>query len=145
MLKRIPHLLDDTVARWWSKFFCLSVYITMYLNDHQRAHFYESLGLNTTVFDMHVIIETNKTTQRIFPEVADVENPQFKAHLDSMLVLQSKLLAIGASTQPEFVKNLQKVPVLAGFAVELLGLWFMPGIKGGSVDYEPNGGQQLVY
>jgi hypothetical protein len=36
------------VAKLWSRFFCLSVYITMYLNDHQRSAFYESLGLNTT-------------------------------------------------------------------------------------------------
>ena len=33
------------------------VYVTMYLNDAQRSPFYESLGLNTRQFDMHVIIE----------------------------------------------------------------------------------------
>jgi hypothetical protein len=43
-----PEFIDDWVAKLWSRFFCLSVYITMYLNDHQRSAFYESLGLNTT-------------------------------------------------------------------------------------------------
>ena len=50
-----PQFLDDWRARAWSKFFCLSVYVTMYLNDHQRSAFYESLGLNTTQFNRHAI------------------------------------------------------------------------------------------
>lgn len=37
----------------------MQVYVTMYLNDVQRSFFYESLGLNTKQFDMHVIIEVN--------------------------------------------------------------------------------------
>ena len=47
VLKARPELLKDWVAKLWSRFFCLSVYITMYLNDHQRTEFYESIGLNT--------------------------------------------------------------------------------------------------
>jgi magnesium-protoporphyrin IX monomethyl ester (oxidative) cyclase len=43
-----PEFLNNWEAKLWSRFFCLSVYITMYLNDHQRSAFYESLGLNTT-------------------------------------------------------------------------------------------------
>lgn len=43
--------LDDWKAKLWSRFFCLSVYVTMYLNDHQRSAFYESLGLDTTIFN----------------------------------------------------------------------------------------------
>jgi len=43
-----PEFVNDFKAKLWSRFFCLSVYITMYLNDHQRSAFYESLGLNTT-------------------------------------------------------------------------------------------------
>ena len=38
-------------------FHAWQVYVTMYLNDAQRSPFYESLGLNTRQFDMHVIIE----------------------------------------------------------------------------------------
>jgi hypothetical protein len=37
----------------------MQVYVTMSLNDVQRSFFYESLGLNTKQFDMHVIIEVN--------------------------------------------------------------------------------------
>ena len=47
VLKARPELLNDWVAKLWSRFFCLSVYITMYLNDNQRSEFYESIGLNT--------------------------------------------------------------------------------------------------
>ena len=61
--------LPSSPCSLWSRFFCLSVYITMYLNDHQRDAFYKLLGMNTDTFDRHVIIETNKTTERIFPEV----------------------------------------------------------------------------
>ena len=41
MLKARPELLNGLEARLWSRFFCLSVYITMYLNDHARHYFYE--------------------------------------------------------------------------------------------------------
>jgi hypothetical protein len=47
-LQARPEFVNDWTAKLWSRFFCLSVYITMYLNDHQRSAFYESLGLNTT-------------------------------------------------------------------------------------------------
>ena len=46
----------------------LQVYVTMYLNDNQRSPFYESLGLNTVEFNMHVLHQTNKTTATIFPQ-----------------------------------------------------------------------------
>lgn len=69
LLQVRPEFVNDWVSKLWARFFCLSVYITMYLNDHQRSAFYESLGLNTTQFNQHVIIETNKTTERIFPAV----------------------------------------------------------------------------
>ena len=41
VLKARPELLNGLEARLWSRFFCLSVYITMYLNDHARHYFYE--------------------------------------------------------------------------------------------------------
>ena len=51
MAAALLQFLDEWSSRWWSRFFCLSVYVTMYLNDHQRSAFYESLGLDTTQFN----------------------------------------------------------------------------------------------
>lgn len=68
VLKAQPQFVNDFESKLWARFFCLSVYVTMYLNDHQRSAFYESLGLNTTQFNQHVIHETNRTTATIFPQ-----------------------------------------------------------------------------
>ena len=100
----------------------------MYLNDHQRAPFYESIGLETTQFNMHVLHQTNKTTATIFPEVIDTYNPMFKTRLDRLSALNGKLLA---NPGP-----IEKVTLLASFVGELLALFFMPTVKGGSVDLE---------
>jgi len=126
LLKSQPQFLNDWKAKLWSRFFCLSVYITMYLNDHSRAEFYESLGMNTTDFNMHVIHQTNKTTATIFPAVIDTYNPEFKEHLDALVVLATEL---SAAESP-----LAKIPILAGFAGHLAGLWFMKPLDAGSYD-----------
>ena len=69
VLKAKPGLLKGLEASLWSRFFCLSVYVTMYLNDHTRTKFYESLGMNTRQFDQHVIRMTNESSERLFPQV----------------------------------------------------------------------------
>ena len=138
MLKCQPQFVNDWESRLWSRFFCLSVYVTMYLNDHQRTSFYESLGLNTTQFNMHVLHQTNKTTATIFPEVIDTYNPEFKRRLDKLVELNRALLA---GPNP-----IAKVGILAGFAAELAGLFFMPTIRSGSVDMEaPEAQAAYVY
>jgi len=78
----------------WSRFFCLSVYVTMYLNDHQRRDFYQTLGMNVDVFDRHVITETNKTTERIFPVVPDHDHPDFFPRLHRIYEINESLIAI---------------------------------------------------
>ena len=72
-----PEFVNDWVSKLWSRFFFLSVYITMYLNDHQRPAFYESLGLNTTKLHQHVILETNKTPHPTLPARQDVDSLEF--------------------------------------------------------------------
>lgn len=136
VLKARPELLNNLEARLWSRFFCLSVYITMYLNDHQRTAFYESLGMKTTEFNQHVIVETNRTTERIFPEVPDVQHPDFFKRMDKMVELNSKMVQIGASNAPDFVKKLQRLPLIAGIMAECIALYFGPMKRVGSVDIE---------
>ena len=141
----LTHLVSPTHPFSLSKnlSFSLKVYVTMYLNDHARSPFYESLGLNTKQFNQHVIIETNKTTERIFPEVPDVEDPAFFPRLDRMVALNERLAAIGGSEAPALVKSLQKVPVLASFVGELFAMFFAPVKATGSADLVPE--VQAVY
>jgi len=134
ILKARPEFLNDTEAKLWSRFFCLSVYITMYLNDHSRSEFYESLGMNTTQFNMHVIHQTNKTTATIFPQVIDTYNPAFKAALDGMLEANQKMAAISKSDDSDVAKAMAKAPCLAAFAANLAKLMFMKPIDSGSID-----------
>merc|ERR1711959_301755 len=144
VLKTQPQFLDDFQAKVWSKFFCLSVFITMYLNDHQRTEFYESLGLDTKEFNQHVIIETNKTSERIFPEVPEVNNAAFWSHMDQLVSYSQLLSEIDKSQSPTFMKAVQKLPVVSRIIFELFQLWFMPPKKVGSFDLALNK-SELVY
>jgi len=146
MLKVQPELIRNNLeARLWSKFFCLSVYITMYLNDHSRSSFYESLGLNTTQFNQHVIVETNRTTERLFPEVPTVDTPEFWRHMDHLVGLSKQMSAVDRSEAPALLKTLQKVPLLVGFATTMLAIWFMAPRETGSYDVVPEANAQLQY
>uniref|UniRef100_A0A6U9R8D7 magnesium-protoporphyrin IX monomethyl ester (oxidative) cyclase n=1 Tax=Picocystis salinarum TaxID=88271 RepID=A0A6U9R8D7_9CHLO len=138
ILKARPEFLDDWKAKLWTRFFCLSVYVTMYLNDHQRSSFYEALGMDTTEFNMHVLHETNKTVGRVFPQVIDTYNPEFKERLDSMVAMNKQLSAIGESDAPEIMKSLQKLPIIANFVGELLALFLMKPVEGGTYDMASN-------
>jgi len=128
ILKARPELLTDLQARLWSRFFCLSVYVTMYLNDHQRSEFYESLGMNTTQFNQHVIIETNKTTERIFPEVPDVEDPEFFKRLDRLVAINAKLSKAEGT--------LARLPHMVALGMELIAMFFAPVKRVGSAEIE---------
>lgn len=98
LLKSNPSILNEWSAKLWSRFFCLSVYITMYLNDHQRKTFYAALGLDSTIFNQHVIVETNRTTARVFPAVPDVEHPDFFPKMDRLVELNTQVVEIGKFT-----------------------------------------------
>ena len=141
LLKSQPQFLNNWEAKLWSRFFCLSVYVTMYLNDHQRSAFYESVGLNTKQFNQHVILETNRTTARIFPQVIDVENPQFFERLDRMVESNAKLVALGK----EGASVVDKAPVIAAMAGELVKILLMPPVDSGSMDMEEGTEAALVY
>jgi magnesium-protoporphyrin IX monomethyl ester (oxidative) cyclase len=59
-----------------------------------------------------VIIETNKTTARIFPEVPDCETPEFWEHMENLIVINRKLIAVGQSDAPAVLKTLQRLRCL---------------------------------
>jgi hypothetical protein len=55
-----PEFLTGWQAQLWTRFFCLAVYSTMYLNDHNFAHadLYGLLGMNPTVYNRCVLVIT---------------------------------------------------------------------------------------
>lgn len=144
-LKVRPELLHGWEADMWSRFFCLSVYVTMYLNDHQRRDFYQTLGMNVDVFDRHVITETNKSTERIFPVVPDHDHPDFFPRLHRIYEINESLIAIDKLSYPSFVKNLMKLPGYERLTAELVQLFFMPIKKCGSLDMEPELEKSYIY
>lgn len=135
LLKNQKQLVDpnDWEAKIWSRFFCLSVYVTMYLNDHSRSTFYEAIGLDTKQFNKHVIIETNRTTARIFPSTVDVEHPDFFKRLDALVVTNTKLAALNKETGP--LTALKKIPVIISFALQLIAILLMKSVDSGAMDY----------
>lgn len=145
VLKATPQFINDWQAKLWSRFFCHSVYITMYLNDHQRSAFYESVGLNTTQFNQHVIIETNKSTARIFPQVPDCEHPNYFPIMDRLVQWNTKVIDIGKMNVPGPVKTLLRLPYLERMVAEMFQLFIMPPMEAGSVDMPSTDNSKLVY
>ncbi len=89
-------------AKLWCRFFLLSVFATMYLNDCQRAGFYAAIGLNARDYDQHVIDKTNETAGRVFPIILNVNHPEFYQRLDTCVSNNEKLRANQQSDNPSF-------------------------------------------
>jgi magnesium-protoporphyrin IX monomethyl ester (oxidative) cyclase len=132
LMKSQPQILNDWKARLWCRFFLLSVFATMYLNDLQRSGFYACLGLDAREYDIHVIRKTNETAGRVFPLILNVEHEDFFRLLDACAANNAKLSEISKSKQPKVVQLLRKLPVIASMGVQLARLYFMKPI-----DMEP--------
>ena len=61
-----------------------------------------------------MIIETNKSTERLFPVVPDVEDPAFFELLNELVDVNTKLVKLDANADtPSFLKALMKLPLQA--------------------------------
>ncbi|MBD1870393.1 magnesium-protoporphyrin IX monomethyl ester (oxidative) cyclase [Leptolyngbya sp. FACHB-671] len=134
LMKSQPQFLNDWRARLWCRFFLLSVFATMYLNDIQRSGFYRSLGLDAREYDIHVIQKTNETSARVFPVVLNVDHPDFFGLLDICAENNVKLSAIATSNTPKFLQFFQKLPLYASTAVQLVRLYFMKPINAAKLE-----------
>ncbi len=129
IMKATPDILNDWKARLWCRFFLLSVFATMYLNDVQRADFYAALGLNAREYDKHVITETNKTAGRVFPVILDVETPEFYNRLEVCISNNEQLGQIAQSNQAAPLKLLRKLPFYLSNVWNLAKLYFINPIR----------------
>ena len=129
IMRAQPDTLNDWRARLWCRFFLLSVFATMYLNDIQRSSFYASIGLDAREYDKYVIEKTNETAGRVFPVILDVENPKFYESLEICIQNNDKLREIASSDKPGLVKLLKKIPYYASNAGQFIKLYFLKPIR----------------
>ena len=129
VLKSQKHLLNNFESKLWCKFFLLSVYVTMYLNDIQRSQFYSTIGLDARQFDKYVIVKTNQSAGTLFPVIYDIENPQFFELMELCADANQKLVDIEKSNDNEIGKLIQKVPAYLQMASGLIKLFLLPVIE----------------
>ena len=129
ILKSQQHLLNTYESRLWCKFFLLSVFVTMYLNDLQRTDFYSTIGLDSRQFDKHVIRKTNQSSSTLFPVILDVEHPQFFELLEQCQDANCQLIATEKEQELEFTKFFKKVPSYIKMATSLIKLYLLPAIE----------------
>ncbi len=129
ILRAQPQFLNDWKAKLWCRFFLLSVFATMYLNDQQRAGFYKAIGLDAKEYDKHVIKKTNNTAAKVFPVILDVDNPKFYELLDVCVRNCEQLRAIDASNAIAPIKFLRKLPLYVSNVVQFLRLYLMKPIE----------------
>ncbi|MEY3825937.1 MAG: hypothetical protein RLZZ148_750 [Cyanobacteriota bacterium] len=129
IMRATPNILNDWKARLWCRFFLLSVFATMYLNDLQRSDFYACIGLNARDYDKKVIEKTNETAGRVFPVILDVDHPDFYHCLETCVTNNAKLRAIDASNSPAPVKFISKLPTYLSNGVQFIKLYFIKPIR----------------
>jgi magnesium-protoporphyrin IX monomethyl ester (oxidative) cyclase len=97
----------------------------MYLNDCQRAPFYNAIGLDARKFDQYVIRKTNQSSQKLFPVILDVEHPMFFKYLDECaetnLVLQNLL-----TEESSLTNTIKKLSLTTKIVTNLIKLYFLP-------------------
>lgn len=128
LLRSQPQLWKTWKARLWSRFFLLSVFATHTMTVHERAGFYKSLGLNATEFDRQVVENTNETAGRAFPVMLNTTHPQFFTRLQSCAGYNLKISEIERSSQPKFMKQIRKLPLIAGIVWNLLLVFLIKAI-----------------
>nr|YP_010198636.1 Mg-protoporphyrin IX monomethyl ester oxidative cyclase [Gracilaria pacifica]UAD87052.1 Mg-protoporphyrin IX monomethyl ester oxidative cyclase [Gracilaria pacifica] len=133
LLKSQPQLLNNLEAKLWCRFFLLSVFATMYLNDFQRSNFYKSIGLDARQYDMQVIRKTNESASRIFPVALNVDRPEFFQYLDQCASKNKKLIEINKSNNNQLIKELIKVPIYISLSYYLVRLYLLPTIASSNV------------
>jgi magnesium-protoporphyrin IX monomethyl ester (oxidative) cyclase len=129
LIKSQKHLLNTYESRLWSKFFLLSVFVTMYLNDIQRSEFYSTLGLDARQFDIHVIRKTNQSSGTLLPVILDVDHPKFLPLLEECSEINQNFVDIDKIETSDFIKTIKKLPENIKMFVKLVQLFLIPAIE----------------
>ncbi len=129
LLKSQPQFINNFQSKLWCRFFLLSVFATMYLNDFQRSDFYKSIGLDARQYDMQVIRKTNESASRIFPVALDIDQPKFFQYLDLCASKNKLLLEINNNTQNLFTKTISKITIYIQLIMIFIKLFLIAPIE----------------
>ena len=127
-----PELRRGLRGRLLSRFFLWSVFLTHSLTVCERGDFYELLGLDPARFDDEVMRQTNRTAQRAFPMVFDLDNSRYLQLRDQLVdtFLQLKALAADPAGRRQWLKRLQ---LRLQFASQLLQQFSQPMVASAEV------------
>lgn len=129
LLRSQPQFLNNLQSKLWCKFFLLSVFATMYLNDLQRYDFYKAIGLDARQYDIQVIRKTNESAARIFPVALNIDKPEFFQYLDECASYNKHLLEIDKLKKANITKSLHKLPIYIKLIVNFIKLYSIPSIE----------------
>uniref|UniRef100_A0A4D6WVA0 Probable magnesium-protoporphyrin IX monomethyl ester [oxidative] cyclase n=1 Tax=Nitophyllum punctatum TaxID=158729 RepID=A0A4D6WVA0_9FLOR len=128
LLRSQPQLLNNTISKLWCRFFLLSVFATMYLNDFQRTDFYKSIGLDARQYDIQVIRKTNESASRIFPVALNIDTPIFFEYLDICASYNKKLIELNQKKENTFFQYIEKITIYNKLFIYFLKLYFIKPI-----------------
>lgn len=128
VLKSQPQLLTGWQSKLWCRFFLLSVFATMYLNDLQRAGFYATIGLDARKFDIHVIRKTNQSSGRLFPVILNVDHPTFFEELEKCAQANLQLVKLDNNDQLPLIRSITKLPYYLTLGIGLFKLFLLEPI-----------------
>jgi len=129
VLKSQRHLLIGWKSKLWCRFFLLSVFVTMYLNDIQRSSFYANIGLDTKKFDIHVIRKTNQSSAKLFPVILDLDNSLFFNYLEECCKENLELLEIEEQKINSFEKIIQKTFKIFNMIILIIKMFLIKPIN----------------
>ncbi len=122
LMRANPWMLNG-VNRLWIRFFLLAVFATMYVRDHARPVFHAALGLEPTDYDFQVFHITTEIARQTFPVSLDLDNPAFRAGLETFRVIAEKIAAL--SGRPKLIRTLLKLKLQAQAAAMFAKLFLM--------------------
>jgi magnesium-protoporphyrin IX monomethyl ester (oxidative) cyclase len=108
----------------WIRFFLLAVFATMYVRDHARPVFHAALGLNPTEYDYKVFRITSEIARQVFPVELDIEHPAFRAGLERMFRISTKIQE--ARARGGLLAGLRRAGLVAMAAATFVRLYLLP-------------------
>uniref|UniRef100_A0A1Z1MNI9 Magnesium-protoporphyrin IX monomethyl ester [oxidative] cyclase n=1 Tax=Lophocladia kuetzingii TaxID=675577 RepID=A0A1Z1MNI9_9FLOR len=133
LLKSQPQFLNNLESKLWCRFFLLSVFTTMYLNDFQRSDFYRTIGLDARRYDIQVIRKTNESASRIFPIALNIDKPEFFKYLDICASQNKLLIEVEKSNINIITKTIKKIYIYKELVLNLTKLFLIKPIESSNI------------